>query len=97
VGAKQVIRRGDKVLWLKHDMPGKVVDLMDGDIQIEWEPGHDNEFSGGTYWGGAAHLARGLIELVGENGKPKVPETLIDPTGRDLFAEAGQLLLFEMS
>lgn len=92
-----MIQRGDRVLNLAYEMEGTVRDLMDGDLQIAWDPGHENEFSGGTYWGGAMLLAAGLIEVVGGNGsEAKVPDSLINPIGRDLFAESDQMLLFEM-
>lgn len=91
-----MIQRGTKVLNLPYEMEGTVKNLMDGDFQIAWAPGHENKFSGGTYWGGAVLLNAGLLEIVGGNGhEPKVPASLIDTTGRDLFAEALQLS-FEM-
>jgi hypothetical protein len=92
-----VIQRGDRVLYLQHDMPGEIVGLMDGDYQIAWAEDYDSPLSGGTFWGGAELLAAELVEIVGKNGhEPRVPETLIDPRGRDLFAEAGRMVLFEL-
>lgn len=93
-----MIARGDKVLYLSCDMPGTVVDVCRGEVQVDWEEGYPSIFSGETFWGAEVLIERGLVELVGENGKkPAVPETLIDPTGRDLFQEADQLLIFELA
>jgi hypothetical protein len=93
-----VIQRGDKVLYVALDMPGTVVDVCRGEVQVTWDEGYPSPFSGETYWGAEALIERGLVEVIGENGKkPAVPETLINPIGRDLFQEADQLLIFELA
>jgi hypothetical protein len=81
------LKRGDKVIWISSEIPGTVVATQDGYVQIDWAEG---PLSSRPHWCPSAWFGE-HIELIGDNGhKAKVPESLIDPTGRDLFAEAFQ-------
>lgn len=91
-----MIQRGDKLLWLQYDMPGQVVDLQHGDVQAEWEEGYASPFSGRAWWGAMELIEAGLIMVIGENEEEtRVPENLLDLTGRDMFKEAFELV-FEL-